>query len=153
MAGCHPGTGALPCCAYGVRRPQLHPSGCFWIERIPVGSAPCSELNFSPYTFQSLTLTSVTTLLPCWKLGYRVVLIWRNSYPIAEPKEVPLTQLNSGGGTWQLYIYLWCFLWPPSHLSFILLEIFISVVALKRYNYFVSALLKHGHLSQLQLQV
>lgn len=37
-----------------------------WAQRLAL------SLTFSPYTFQSSTLTSVTTLLPCWKLGYRV---------------------------------------------------------------------------------
>lgn len=65
-----------------------------WVQRLAL------SLTFSPYTFQSLTLTSVTTLLPCWKLGYRVCFnLAEKLFSIAETKEVPLTQLNSDGGT------------------------------------------------------
>lgn len=118
-----------------------------WAQRLAL------SLTFSPYTFQSSTLTSVTTLLPCWKLGYRVCFNLAENLSHCRDKRGAINSTELRWRYLQLYIYLLFFLWPPSHLSFILLEIFISVVALKRYNYFVSALLKHGHLNQLQLQV
>lgn len=117
-----------------------------WVQRLAL------SLTFSPYTFQSLTLTSVTTLLPCWKLGYRVCFNLAESLSHCRTKRgaINSTELR---WTYLTALHLFMMFFYDRHLSFILLEIFISVVALKRYNYFVSALLKHGHLNQLQLQV